>query len=81
VEPLLACSGRLLFGGETKAAVLAAVLRIQSRLGHVEVGALSLAEQDAHAGAVSLADETAADGALSLVNSTREKNASDKDQG
>jgi HEAT repeat protein len=75
VEPLLECSARIHLGGDTKQAALRAVARIQSRLDHVELGALALAEPAEQAGALSLADENAYDGAVSLVDSAHEKKA------
>jgi HEAT repeat protein len=70
VEALLERSERLLFDRETKTALLTAVARIQARLGVVEVGRLSLAEQRDEIGALSLAEPGAEPGALSLVPSS-----------
>jgi hypothetical protein len=67
VEPLLACSERLLLAGDTKRAVLAAVGRIQSRLGEAAIGGLSLVASDTKVGALSLSAEAPPEGAVSKV--------------
>ncbi len=68
VEPLLALTTGLLASPSVKQAAREAVARIQSRLGDVEAGRLSLAVPSGDAGALSLAgDETAPGGGLSLA--------------
>ncbi len=71
VEPLRARAHGLLTDSRLKEAVEKAVGRIQARLGDVQPGRLSLAEEDAPAGGLTLADESAETGALDLVVTER----------
>jgi len=57
---------------DTDRALRAAVARIQSRIGHAEIGALSLAGHAHEIGALSLAKQSDEGGALSLLADTTE---------
>jgi HEAT repeat protein len=71
VEPLLALADRHAFGGASKHAALAAVARIQSRLGQEAIGGLTLADPIDPIGALSLAESAPPAGALSKIDGSR----------
>jgi hypothetical protein len=64
VGPLLEHARGFRTDRRLKQAIQKAVARIQGRLGNVEAGALSLAEEEAAAGALSLSEDTDEAGAL-----------------
>jgi PBS lyase HEAT-like repeat len=71
VEPLLRASEGLA-RGPLRHAARGAIARIQSRLGHVEAGCLSLVDDHDLAGALAIADGASAHGALSLAEEVAE---------
>jgi HEAT repeat protein len=78
VEPLLGLANS--FGrAQVRQAARGAIGRIQSRLGDVEVGCLSLADEHGLTGALSVADEAAAQvgGEVSLVEESTTTNETD----
>ncbi|MEY4547108.1 MAG: hypothetical protein RL685_3303 [Pseudomonadota bacterium] len=77
VEPLLPLSQGLV-PGPLRNAARAAITRIQARLGHVEAGRVSLADQQGLVGAVDLADVSVAVrvGELSLLDDVEDSDSS-----
>jgi hypothetical protein len=68
VEPLTQHRGGILGDTELKRAVRDAIARIQMRLGPVDAGRLSLAEEDECAGALSTVETDEPAGALSVAS-------------
>jgi HEAT repeat protein len=68
VEPLLAQTSGVLKDATLKRAALQAISSIQSRLGPVEMGRLSLLEPAPLEGALSIAEEATGAGALSMAD-------------
>jgi HEAT repeats len=78
VEPLLRSSEGLA-RGPLRHVVRGAIARIQSRLGHVEAGCLSLVHDHELAGALDIAEGASAQGALSLAEEAVGEPASSRD--